>query len=57
MRIKGRAAKELGHIAKADRIRLVGAIDRLSENPFLGSALQGELQGLRRLRVSDYRVL
>ena len=57
IRIKGSAAKDLGHIAKADRARLVEAIDRLSGNPFLGSALKGEMRGLRRLRVGDYRVL
>ena len=57
IRIKGSAAKELARIAKADRARLVEAIDRLSENPFLGSALKGELRGLRRLRIDDYRVL
>ena len=57
IRIKGSAAKELERIAKADRARLVEAIDRLSENPFLGSALKGELRGLRRLRIGDYRVL
>ena len=57
IRIKGSAAKELERITKADRARLVEAIDRLSENPFLGSALKGELRGLRRLRIDDYRVL
>ena len=57
IRIKGSAARDLGRIAKADRVRLVEAIDRLSENPFQGNALKGELRGLRRLRVGDYRVL
>ena len=57
IRIKGSAARELRHIAQADRRRLVEAISRLSENPFLGNALRGELRGLRRLRVGDYRVL
>lgn len=38
-------------------MRIVTAIDRLSETPYLGTALKGELQGLRRLRVGDYRVL
>lgn len=57
IRIKGSAARELRRIAEADRRRLVEAISRLSENPFLGNALRGELRGLRRLRVGDYRVL
>ena len=57
IRIKGSATRELERIAKADRARLVEAIDRLSESPFLGSALKGEMRDLRRLRVGDYRVL
>ena len=57
IRIKGSAAKELQRIASEDRARLVEGIDRLSENPYLGNALKGELRGLRRLRVGDYRVL
>lgn len=57
IRIKGSAARELRRIAQADRRRLVEAISQLSENPFLGNALRGELRGLRRLRVGDYRVL
>ena len=57
IRIKGSAAKELGRIGKVDRSRLVEAIERLSESPFQGNALRGELRGLRRLRIGDYRVL
>ncbi|MXW69079.1 MAG: type II toxin-antitoxin system RelE/ParE family toxin, partial [Acidimicrobiia bacterium] len=37
--------------------RIVNAIDRLAENPYLGSALKGDLKGLRRLRIGDHRVL
>ncbi|MCY3831092.1 MAG: type II toxin-antitoxin system RelE/ParE family toxin [Rhodospirillaceae bacterium] len=36
---------------------LPAAIDRLAERSFLGSALKGELRGLRRLRAGDHRVL
>ena len=57
IRIKESAARELQRIEKSDRERLVAAIDRLSENPFAGSALKGELRGLRRIRVGDYRLL
>ena len=57
IRIKGSASRELEHIAKPQRLRIITAIDRLADNPFLGSALKGELRGLRRLRVGDYRVL
>ena len=57
IRIKGSAAKELAQVANPDRLRIVNAIDRLAENPFLGSVLKGDLRGLRRLRLGDYRVL
>ena len=57
IRIKASAARELQRIERSDRERLVAAIDRLAENPFAGSALKGELRGLRRIRVGGYRVL
>ena len=57
IRIKESAARELQRIERSDRERLISAIDRLAENPFAGSALKGELRGLRRIRVSDYRLI
>ena len=57
IRIKESAARELRRITKPDRTRIVAAIDRLTETPHLGAALKGDLRGLRRLRVGDYRVV
>ena len=57
IRIKESAAKELRRVAKPDRGRIVAAIDRLAETPHLGAALKGDMRGLRRLRVGDYRVV
>ena len=57
IRIKESAAKELQRVARPDRDRIVAAIDRLAETPHLGAALKGDLRGLRRLRVGDYRVV
>ena len=57
IRIKASAARELQRIEKSKREHLIAAIDRLAENPFAGSALKGELRGLRRIRVGDYRLL
>ena len=57
IRIKRSAARELGRIPQHDRVRIVGAIDRLGEQPLAGSALKGELRGLRRIRVGRYRVV
>ena len=57
IRIKESAARELQRIGRPDRERLIAAIDRLAEYPFAGSALKGELRGLRRIRVGDDRLL
>ncbi len=57
IRIKESAAKELKRITKLDRERIIAAIDRLAETPHLGTSLKGDLKGLRRLRVGNYRVL
>ena len=57
IRIKSSAARELGRVGKQDRRRIVAAIDRLADHPFLGTALKGDLRGLRRLRVGEYRII
>ena len=57
IRIKQSAAKDLAGIHKNDRLRLVSAIDELAKNPYRGSALKGDLTGLRRIRVGNYRVV
>ena len=51
------AAKALAAIPKADCLRVVEAIDLLCDTPAAGSALKGEFEGLRRLRVGHYRVV
>jgi len=57
VRIKNSARKELRRIDTTDRRRLVEAIDGLAENPHRGSTLKGELTGLRRVRVGQYRII
>ena len=57
VRIKGSAARELARIATPARTRVAEAIDGLAENPFTGTALKGELRGLRRIRVGEYRIV
>ena len=51
------AAKALAVLPKTDRVRIIAAIDLLSDTPAAGSALKGEFEGLRRLRVGRYRVV
>ncbi len=57
LKIKSSAFKELRRINKPDRIRIIAAIDQLPANPWVGKLLKGELSGLRRIRVGDYRVV
>jgi mRNA interferase RelE/StbE len=57
LRIKGSAAKALRRIPKAERLRLIDAIDRLAAEPTAGGVLKGEFRGLRRLRVGSYRIV
>ena len=57
LQIKTSAARELARIDKPQRTRLIEAIDRLTENPHRGQQMKGELTGLRRIRVGDYRVI
>lgn len=57
IRIKGTAVRELRRIASQDRPRIVAGIDRLTDNPTLGTSLKGGLRGLRVLPVGDFRVV
>ena len=57
IRIKRSAARELDRVPEPDRQRLVHAIDGLAEQPLAGSALKGDLRGLRRVRVGNYRIV
>lgn len=57
IQIKQSAAKALKKLPKADRLNLTVAIDQLAINPGVGSVLKGEFQGLRRIRVGQYRVV
>ena len=57
IRIKRSAARELARIPRADRVRIVRAIDGLAEQPLSGNALKGQLRGLRRFLIALYRVV
>jgi mRNA interferase RelE/StbE len=57
VKIKESALKALARIPKADRKRLVEAIDRLKTDPSAGGTLKGEFSGLRRLRIGRYRIV
>ena len=44
-------------ISQPARTRVIHAIDGLGGQPLAGAPLKGELRGLRRLRVGDYRIV
>ncbi len=57
LQIKESAFKELQRIDKPQRLRIIEAIETLPANPMAGKSLKGDLSGLRRIRVGDYRVV
>lgn len=57
LRIKESAFKELQRIDKPRRLRIIEAIEALPDNPLSGKSLKGDLSGLRRIRVGDFRVV
>ena len=57
VRIKRSAARDLKRLDRPIRARIVEAIDGLAENPFKGTALKGEMKGLRRIRVGEHRIV
>ena len=57
LKIKSSALKELKQINKPERLRIMDAIEKLPDNPWVGKSLKGELTGLRRIRVGAYRVV
>ena len=57
LKIKQIAFKEIQQLGKADRKRLVEAIDNLTDNPHVGKLLKGESSGLRRIRVGSFHVI
>jgi mRNA interferase RelE/StbE len=57
IQIKKSALKELRKLPPSERPRLIAAIDQLADQPYTGKLLKGDLSGLRRLRVGNYRII
>ncbi len=57
IRIKRSATKDLTQITHKDHKRIIYAINRLGEHPHMGYLLKGDLRGLRRVRVGEYRII
>jgi len=57
LKIKASARKTLLKTDKQNRIRLIDAIDNLLIQPYKGTQLKGDLTGLRRIRIGQYRII
>jgi len=57
IRWERRALKELRSLPQKDRERIFNAVDGLRSDSLAGRPLAAEWRGLRRLRVSSYRVI
>ncbi len=58
IRYKSSVSRDLKQVEPADRERILNQIrEVLAANPRAGEQLRGEFEGLRKLRVGDYRVV
>ena len=57
IRWEKRALKELRSLPEKEKARIFKAVDGLRSNPLAGRPLAAEWRGVRRLRVSSYRVI
>lgn len=57
IRVTGRFEKDFRKLPVSVKKRVLEALDYLKEHPHSFELLSGEFQGLRKLRVGDYRIL
>jgi len=57
IRWERRAVKEIAALQKADRERIVAAVEGLRDDPNKGSIMSAAWKGFRRLRVGPYRII
>jgi mRNA interferase RelE/StbE len=55
--ISTRAMKDMRKVSADMRRKIDGAINMLSEHPFVGKKLHADFEGLRSLRVWPYRII
>jgi len=55
--IKKKAKKDILTIPKKDQIRILAALNVLSENPFVGKKLEGRYKGAWSMRIWPYRII
>ena len=57
IRWERRAVKEVAALQKADRERIVVAVESLRDDPQMGSIMSADWKGFRRLQVGPYRIV
>lgn len=57
IRWERRSVKEVAALQKADRERIVSAVEGLRADPNEGSIMSAAWKGFRRLRVGPYRII
>ena len=51
------ASKKFAKLTSSDQVRISKAIEGLAANPYFGKKLHGDLEGSRRVRISDFRII
>lgn len=54
---KPEAVKQLKKFSFSEKKKIIKKLELLSQNPYFGKALKGELEGLRSLRAWPYRII
>lgn len=57
VKLSKRAEKEFKKLASNYKPRVIGIMDLLSVNPFLGEKMSGEFQGWYRVKIPPIRVI
>ena len=57
IRIRRSAVTALSALDPHDRRTIADHVTGLAVNPTVGSALKGEITGLRRIRIGEYRIV
>lgn len=52
-----KSERYLKNMRPQDRERIESRINQLCENPFFGVSLHGDMEGHRRIRVGDIRII
>lgn len=57
VKVRKKARKSLSKIPRPFRHRIIAALLKLGNNPYLGEPLQGEFRGKYSLHIHPYRII